>query len=155
MPNLFPEDASKDWTDENAEEPAIEEEVAFGRSWRFDFELGDFVMTPTRKVANIHDTEAWVMWCQKAIRTPRYRHLIYSRNHGEELDNLIGKGYSRGVIESEIQRIVTETLMVDPRTADVGGFTYNWSGDSCYFSCRITNIQDEEDVLEGSVGENG
>lgn len=148
--NLFPEDVENDWSNEQPEEPSSE--ITFGRSWRFDFKAGDFVMTPTRKVAAADEKAAWVIWCEKAIRTPRYRHLIYSRSHGEELDDLIGKGYSRAVQESEIQRIVSETLMVDPRTASVGQFTFEWRDDSCYFTCKISNVRDEEVVLEGSVG---
>ncbi|MGG3839642.1 DUF2634 domain-containing protein [Paenibacillus thiaminolyticus] len=149
MPNLFPVEVEDEWTEETEE--TAETDVAFGRSWRFDFEKGDFVMTPTRKVAAADETEAWVMWCQKAIRTPRYRHLIYSRDHGEEFDDLIGKGYSRAVIESEIQRIVTETLMVDPRTDTVDGFAFAWSGDGCHFSCRIQNVREETETIEGRV----
>lgn len=151
MANLFPEDIEDDWTELEPID-SVTEEVAFGRSWQFDFDTGDFVMTPTGKVAAADETTAWVVWCQKAIRTPRYRHLIYSRDHGEEFDDLIGKGYSRAIQESEIQRIVTETLMVDPRTANVGDFTFEWRDDACYFTCRITNVRDEETVIEGSVG---
>ncbi len=151
MANIFPEDVEDDWTESGGEDSTVEE-VTFGRSWRFDFDVGDFVMTPTRKVAAADETAAWMMWCEKAIRTPRYRHLIYSREHGEEFDDLIGKGYSRAIQESEIQRMVTETLTVDPRTASVGNFTFEWRDDACYFACRITNVRDEEAVLEGSVG---
>lgn len=151
MANIFPEEVEADWTEDEGE-GSTAEEVTFGRSWRFDFDTGDFVMTPTRKVAAADETAAWVMWCQKAIRTPRYRHLIYSREHGEEFDDLIGKGYSWAIQESEIQRMVTEALMVDPRTASVGDFTFEWKDDSCYFTCRISNVRDEEAEVEGSVG---
>lgn len=151
MANIFPEEIEDDWAEGETEE-SENDEVSFGRSWRFDFDSGDFVMTPTRKVAAADETAAWVMWCQKAIRTPRYRHLIYSRGHGEEFDELIGKGYSRDVQESEIRRMVTEALMVDPRTASVGEFTFEWRNDACYFTCRISNVRDEGAVLEGSVG---
>jgi len=150
--NLFPQSIEDNWEDEQTEEADVSGEVSFGRSWRFDFEVGDFVMTPTRKVAVADETTAWVMWCEKAIRTPRYRHLIYSRDHGQEFDDLIGKGYSRSLQESEIQRIVTETLIVDPRTAGVEDFNFLWKEDACYFTCSITNVRDEETVLEGSVG---
>lgn len=149
--NLFPEEVEEDWANEQPGD-AEGEEVTFGRSWRFDFDAGDFVITPTHKVAVADETAAWVMWCEKAIRTPRYRHLIYSRGHGEELDDLIGKGYSRAVQESEIKRMVTEALIIDPRTASVGDFTFLWRDDGCYFTCRISNVRDEEAVLEGSVG---
>ncbi|MBU5672273.1 DUF2634 domain-containing protein [Paenibacillus brevis] len=127
-------------------------EILFGRSWRFDFEQGEFILTPTRKIASSSGTDAWVVWCQKAIRTPRYRHLIYSRIYGQELDELIGKGYSRAVLESEIQRMVSEALLLDPRTADVDGFYFSWQGAECSFNCQVTNVHDEVLRLEGSVG---
>ncbi|KHF35866.1 hypothetical protein CM49_01804 [Paenibacillus sp. P1XP2] len=97
------------------------------------------------------EKEAWVLWCEKAIRTPRYRHLIYSRDYGSELEELIGSG-NRAIQESEIRRMVSETLLADARTQNVDQFVFEWEGESCRFACRITNIRDEEAVLEGSVG---
>ncbi|MBU5441202.1 DUF2634 domain-containing protein [Paenibacillus sp. MSJ-34] len=148
MPNLFPT------SDMNELEPVTEEsanEVSFGRSWRFDFSVGDFVMTPTGKVAASNDTDAWVQWCNKAIRTPRYRHLIYSSDIGQEFDDLLGRGLSHAAFESEIQRIVTETLMVDPRTASVDNFSFYWEEDKCFFTCRITNVRDDSAEIAESV----
>lgn len=150
MANLFPENTEQSWGAEPLSE-VQDESVRFGRSWRFDFDAGEFVMTPTRKIAGAQGTEAWILWCQKAIRTPRYRHLIYSRDYGQEFEELIGRGYSRAVQESEIQRIARETLMVDPRTASVEDFVFEWQGEQCSFTCRVMNIHDEELTLEGSV----
>ncbi|NJJ37815.1 DUF2634 domain-containing protein [Paenibacillus apii] len=146
MSNLFPEETT--WS---AADPAgtTSPEVSFGRSWRFDYEAGDFVMTPTRKVATADDKTAWVEWCKKALLTPRYRHVVYSRDHGQEFDDLIGRGYSKAVQESEIQRIVTETLMVDPRTENVSNFSFAWDGDTCQFACDITNVREETETIEG------
>lgn len=152
MANLFPEAVADSWSDTGQD--ALEttaDEVVFGRSWRFDFAAGEFVMTPTRKIAQADETAAWIMWCEKAIRTPRYRHLIYSRAYGQEFEDLIGKGYSRAVQESEIERIAAETLMVDPRTLSVDSFVFTWQEDGCRFSCRVKNVREEEVIVEGSV----
>lgn len=151
MDNLFPIDAEQAWTADGAGEETADEQVPFGRSWRFDFDRGEFVLTPARKIVPADNTEAWVMWCQKAIRTPRYRHLIYSRDYGQEYEELIGRGYSRAVQESEIERITRETLLTDPRTASVDGFVFDWAGERCRFTCRVMNVQEEALVLEGSV----
>ncbi|GIO35856.1 hypothetical protein J41TS12_07170 [Paenibacillus antibioticophila] len=150
--SLFPASMNDSWN-EGIEAENESSEISFGRSWRFDFDQGEFVLTPTRKIASCTGTDAWVMWCRKAIRTPRYRHLIYSRSYGQELDELIGKGYSRAVLESEIQRMVSEALLVDPRTADVDGFYFSWQEAGCSFTCQVTNIYDEVLRLEGSVGD--
>ncbi|MEK4236471.1 DUF2634 domain-containing protein [Paenibacillus sp. FSL H7-0714] len=146
MANLFPDDIGWSSSDSGT---STDSEVKFGRSWRFDYEAGDFIMTPTRKVAAAGEKEAWVQWCRKALLTPRYRYVIYSRNHGQEFDDLIGRGYSKAVQESEIQRIVTETLMVDPRTASVSNFAFTWVDDTCSFSCTITNVREESETIDG------
>lgn len=125
--------------------------VSFGRSWRFDFGLGEFVMTPTGKIAVAADTDAWVEWCRKALQTERYRCMAYSRNYGQEFDGLIGSGLSRSAVESEIRRLTRETLMSDPRTARVDDFSFRWEEDRCYYTCTISNVRDETGSITGSV----
>lgn len=160
MANLFPEEkewgsgagaAGLDELDDVLERQNAGDGRAFGRSWMFDFESGEFLMTPTRKIVLADETAAWIMWCEKAVRTARYHHVIYSRNYGQEYDGLIGRGMSRGALESEIQRMTTEALMADPRTERVDQFSFSWSGDACLFSCRVMNSREETAVLEGSV----
>ncbi|MFC3800009.1 DUF2634 domain-containing protein [Cohnella sp. GCM10012308] len=123
----------------------------FGRSWRFDFETGEFVLTPTGRIAGAQDTDAWLEWCRKALATERYRHLVYSRLYGQEFESLIGIGLSRAAVESEIARIASETLLADPRTARVGTFSFFWQEDACRFSCSVTSVRDEAGTIEGSV----
>jgi hypothetical protein len=146
MANLFPtEDAA-------VAASAVESNaVEFGRSFRFDYEAGEFVLTSTGKIAGADGTGAWLEWCAKALQTERYRYLAYSRNYGQEFDSLIGLGVSRAAVESEIVRIATETLMADPRTASVRGFVFEWDGDGCYFTCEVSNIRDETGTIQGSV----
>lgn len=150
MANLFPETPDMVWIDGPVAEELTAGGAVFGRSWRFDFDAGEFVMSPTRKMTLVDEKESWVLWCEKAIRTPRYRHVIYSRDYGSELEDLIGSG-SRALQESEIQRMVTETLLADARTQSVDRFSFDWDGEACRFSCRITNIHDEMETLESVV----
>ncbi|WP_068784769.1 DUF2634 domain-containing protein [Paenibacillus phocaensis] len=152
MANLFPEMVADSWSAVLPDgQESLMDAVTFGRSWRFDFGAGEFVMTPTGKIALADEIAAWKVWCEKAIRTPRYRHLIYSRAYGQEFESLIGQGYSRAVQESEIRRIATETLMVDPRTLSVDGFVFDWREDGCRFTCRVKNVREDELLVEGSV----
>ncbi|WP_239616144.1 DUF2634 domain-containing protein [Cohnella mopanensis] len=146
MANLFP---VSELSEEQNE--VVNDNVSFGSSWRFDFEAGEFLLTPTGKVAGCEGTEAWLEWCKKALQTERYRHLVYSRNYGQEFNELIRSGLPRSAIEMEIQRITTETLMTDPRTASVDSFSYEWIEDSCFFTCTITNIHEETMDFQGSV----
>jgi len=144
MPNLFP--ITYDQGKRNANTAT---ERQFGRSWRFDFDAGEFVITSTGKVAEAEGVDAWLEWCKKATRTERYKYLIYSRNYGQEFDDLIARHLPRAANESEIVRIVTETLLVDPRTAGVGNFTFRWEGDRCFFTCEVKNVRGQTGTVEG------
>lgn len=148
MPNLFPTEvvtATSELTETQSSQ------VKFGKSWRFDFEAGDFVLTPTGKVTESQGFEAWLGWCEKALMTARYRYLVYSRNHGQEFEELISRHLTRAGNESEIRRMATECLMVDPRTASVSNFSFIWEEDRCYFTCDVTNVLGESGTVNGSV----
>lgn len=151
MANLFPQTDDMIWSDVTEPEVLEGSGAVFGRSWRFDFEAGEFVMTPTRKITAVDEKEAWVIWCEKAIRTPRYRHLIYSRDYGSELEEQIGSSYDHALQESEIRRMVTETLLADARTESVDQFQFTWEGEACRFNCRITSVRDEQENIESVV----
>lgn len=145
MPNLFPTETST----------ALPESktgmVQFGKSWTFDFAAGDFNLTPTGKVADSADEVAWLEWCKKALMTARYWFLIYSRNYGQEFDDLISRHLTRAGNESEIKRITTESLKVDPRTKAVENFTFTWEGDRCYFTCEVSNVRGETANISGQA----
>jgi hypothetical protein len=145
--NLFP-------LIEVVEETAVEtstENIPFGRSWKFDFELGEFAMTPTGKVARSEGTDAWLEWCKKAVQTERYRYLAYSRDYGQEYNDLIGSALSRPALESEIQRMTKEALMADERTASVSDIIFKWENERCYFTCTVSNVLEETGTIEESV----
>lgn len=145
MANLFP---TADAGVEAA--PADSAPVSFGRSYRFDYEAGEFVLTPTGKIAAAEGTDAWLEWCAKALQTERYRYLVYSRNYGQEFDSLIGLGLSRAAVESEISRMATEALMADPRTAAVRNFSFSWESDRCSYTCEVSNVREETGTVQGS-----
>lgn len=151
MANLFPDTDAFIWGDESETIATDSTEVIFGKSWRYDYDAGEFVLTPSGKVAIADEKEAWVQWCHKAILTPRYRHVIYSRDYGSELEELVGQGYGHAIMESEITRMVTETLLTDERTESVDQFTFKWVDDQCVFTCRITSVQEDTQILESEV----
>ena len=63
----------------------------------------------------------------------------------------MGQDDSRGVMESEIARMATETLLTDPRTDGVDQFTFDWNREQCKFTCRVMSVQDEMFILESEV----
>ncbi len=152
MPNLLPT-SPPTAADTSAGEPGFagSRQAVFGTSWRFDLEAGEFVTTPTGAVAETRDVEAWLEWCRKAAGTSRYRHLAYGADYGQECADLIARQLGREGNEAEIKRMVTECLTVDPRTASVSSFAFEWQGDTVRFTCELTNSRGEIGRLSGKV----
>ena len=46
---------------------------------------------------------------------------------------------------------ITEMLLADARTDSVDQFLFAWEGEACRFSCRITNVRDETEIIESVV----
>lgn len=147
MPDLFPTSLT-----ESTISDATTSRVTFGDSFKFDFNAGEFVLTPTGKNAQTKNIDAWVEWCQKALMTARYRYLVYTRNYGQEFEDAIGQNYTKPAAESEIRRMAIECLTADPRTARVDNFVFTWlDASSVMFSCDIYNVLDESANITGSV----
>lgn len=151
MPNLFPEEKIPI---EEANPQETIDEIPIGRSWRFDFQTGDFSQSPSGSARSIDGIELYKQWAYKVLATPRYKHLSYSRSYGQELEELIGSGLSKQAIESEVRRMVTETLMVIPQTITVNQFVFEWKEDALYYSCEVSTTFGEDRIeqrLEGVI----
>lgn len=62
----------------------------------------------------VSGTEAVKTWAYKALKTERFRYLIYSFHFGHELTNLIGTNYTPSLTKAESIRFVEECLLVNP-----------------------------------------
>jgi len=102
---------------------------AYGRSFAFDFEAGDFILDGAGRVVGTDGPTSWAIWCVKAILTERFGSLVYSRRYGSEITMAMGLP-DQAMAESEIRRSITEALMADPRTREVRDFTLIWDGDA-------------------------
>jgi hypothetical protein len=147
MPNLFP---TVPVTVDTAQTQAKTQRQ--GKSWRFDFTKGDFVLSPTGRVVESEGLTAWLEWCYKALQTPRYRYMIYSTDYGQELEALIPLNLPREANESEIKRMITECLMVNPFTKSVGDFSFTWKSDEVNVAFTVTNVFNENTTLTLPLG---
>lgn len=90
------------------EEPAAAE-LPMAREWAWDFDKYDF-KTKNGKMYIVEGREAVKIWVWKIFQTPRYRYLVYSWDYGHEMEPLIGKSYSKAVLQSEAERLVKEAI---------------------------------------------
>lgn len=89
------------------------DELPVPREYAWDFNANDFVMKDGR-FAIVEGLEAIKIWIYKTLQTPRFRYAIYSDDFGHDLEDLIGSGFSKAAMESEVKRMLFEALMVNP-----------------------------------------
>jgi hypothetical protein len=133
MPQLFPTFDAPDLVDptEDLEQPN------YGTSWLFDFEKGDFVSDGAGRVVTCDGYTAWVQWCVKAVLTERLAYPAYSQDYGVEMEEAQAQT-DPSAVESEIERTITEALLMDPRTESVQNFSFDRQGDQLTVSFDIT-----------------
>ncbi|HBG0426716.1 DUF2634 domain-containing protein [Clostridioides difficile] len=68
------------------------------------------------------DVEALKQTIFLILNTERYEHLIYSRNYGVELNDLIGEPIS--FVIPELERRIKEALIQDDRVENVDNFEF-------------------------------
>ena len=92
----------------------------------------------------VEGNEAIKVWCYKTLLTSRYDHYIYSWDHGSELQNLIGKPYSRNLTESEAKRYIEEALSMNPYITEVTINSCVFDGDSLNANITVNTIYEGE-----------
>lgn len=92
----------------------------------------------------VEGNEAIKVWCYKTLLTSRYDHYIYSWDHGSELQNLIGKSYSRDLTESEAKRYIEEALSMNPYITEVTINSCVFDGDSLNANITVNTIYEGE-----------
>ncbi len=145
MPNLFPTFDMPQLVEENR--PNL---IQYPESPLFDFANGDFVVDGAGRFVMADGHTAWAQWCQKAVMTERFAYLAYSTDYGSELRSA-RRQPTRAAVKSEIERMITEALLVDPRTQAVVDFDHQFEGDSARVSFTVVPVVGSEQRLEVSL----
>lgn len=136
--------------DESLLDESQEEVAEYKRSYFFDFEKGDFVMTGGGKVRKSTGTEAWEQWCIKALLTTKNACFAYL-NHGSEAVYAINTP-DRKEAESNLKRTIKETLMANPLTERVDDVTFSWDVDGVEVSCKIVGVDGQTGHINVKLG---
>lgn len=95
-----------------------------GKSFLYDFDLGDFVMLDG-KLIEVYGIDSLKMWIMKVLKTEQDRFKIYEDTaYGTGIESLIGSNLPRMFIESEVEREVTETLLINPYIQTIDGWEF-------------------------------
>lgn len=95
--------------------------VQMGKSFLFDFSIGDFVV----KDGKLVETDDITVWIEKILRSEKGRFKIYEgTNYGCHLEDLIiGSNYSISFVESELKREIEDALLQNSKIKAISNFT--------------------------------
>ncbi|AKA68558.1 DUF2634 domain-containing protein [Clostridium scatologenes] len=113
------------------------------REYAWDFVNNDFRLIDGKFVI-VEGKEALKVWIWKALKTMKLKYSIYSDTYGQDLDSLIGQGFSSGMIESEAKRLVWECISFNSHITGMQDFTATSDGDTLTIS--FTALTDQGKV---------
>lgn len=88
----------------------------------------------------VEKDEALQIWIYKALKTKRFVWPAYTHTYGNEVENVIGISNDPDIVDSEIKRYITETLMVNPYLQELSDFTFYHEKDVVIVSFLVTTI---------------
>ena len=95
-----------------------------GKSFLFDFEKGDFVLKDG-KLVSVEGLEALKVWIEKTLRTERFKFEVYEgTEYGSRIQDLIGSVYPLDFIKIELEREITEALIIHPEIEQLIGWIF-------------------------------
>lgn len=102
-----------------------DETLPLFKEYSWDFEKDCFLYDGNGKHILLEGNEALRIWCCKALKTERFMYLAYTHGFGIELYPFMAK--VMGVLErkSEMKRMITEALMVNPYIVSVDSITFD------------------------------
>ncbi|WP_053983800.1 DUF2634 domain-containing protein [Niameybacter massiliensis] len=124
----------------NQQEPqeAILDEKRIPIEYGIDFETGKLTGR------TVKGKEAIKVWIYKALMTERYKYLIYTWDHGVELEELISKNFDREFIESEVERYIKEALLVNEYIKEINNFHVTF--EKTLLTCDFTVVTEFGEV---------
>lgn len=93
------------------------------QEYAWDFERDRFLYDANGGHILLTGNPALEVWIYKALKTERFEYLAYSWQYGIELKPFIGKVMGLQERYSELRRVITECLMVNPYIKSIDSFS--------------------------------
>ena len=93
------------------------------QEYAWDFARDCFLYEVNGRHILLSGNPALEVWIYKALKTERFEYLAYSWQYGIELKPFIGKVMGVQERYSELRRVITECLMVNPYIRSIDSFS--------------------------------
>lgn len=91
----------------------------------------------------VEGNEAIKVWIHKALLTERFKYEIYSWDYGSEIETLINKGFTKSLIVSEVERYISEALLINEYILSVDSIEVNFNDDTLKVDISVSTIYGE------------
>lgn len=113
------------------------------REFEYDFKKGRL----TGRI--VTGVDALCVWAYLALKSKRYKWVIYSWQYGEEYTNLIGYSYDEDYLYSEVKRYIEECLLVNEHITGIADLEVEQVKDKLHISFTlVTEIGGKEMMVD-------
>ena len=88
--------------------------------------------------------------------TPRYQHLAYTEDYGNEMFSMISQAIDQEVMLLELKRYVTEALMYNPYIQELNSFEFEVKGSEVLIRFTVVSIYGQmqyKQIMKEGVGQ--
>ena len=117
---------------------AVAGDLPLFQEYAWDFERDCFLYDVNGRHILLSGNPALEVWIYKALKTERFEYLAYSWQYGIELKPFIGKVMGVQERYSELRRVITECLMVNPYIRSIDSFSITPENRAELVRVRIT-----------------
>ena len=94
----------------------------------------------------VEENEAMKVWVYLALMTNNKQYPIYSWDYGSEVKELIGKNYTKALVEAEAKRLIEECLLINPYILSVDVTSTSFKDSTLTCDIKITTIYGDMEV---------
>ena len=94
----------------------------------------------------VEENEAVKVWAYLALMTNNKQYPIYSWDYGSEVKELIGKNYTKALVEAEAKRLIEECLLINPYILSVDVTSTSFKDSTLTCDIKITTIYGDMEV---------
>ena len=94
----------------------------------------------------VEENEAIKVWVYLALLTNNKQYPIYSWDYGSEVKELMGKNYTKALIEAEAKRLIEECLLINPYILEVEVVNTSFVDSALTCDIKITTIYGDMEV---------
>lgn len=115
------------------------------KEYAYDFEKNVLLLDKNGKTYLVEKNEALRIWIFKVLTTERFHYTAHSSAYGEEFsDQLVGQSMDGDIAELEMERYITEALMVNPYIEALDDFSFETGNAGMKVSFSCTSIYGTE-----------